>query len=163
MTKPDIVKQIKRDYPDKVISVGREQCILVQDIAQIVEDFLKSVELNPMEHWQPCVKAYFDWFKTKYKFEPDFKAENPRMFKQILAKLRKVADENKVAWTEKNAIGYVIKLMNAAYEDKWLKENFLLKNINSQYSKIRANERARKGNQKIGRLTTDRINEFLAE
>ncbi len=158
MTKPAIEKQIRRDYADKI---KEGDCILVSDVVQMVDDFLESRKLNVTEHWQPCVKVYFDWYKNKFGFEPDFKGANPKYLKEILGKLKKLAAENKLEWTEKVATVYIRKLMDAGYKDKWIKENFLLKNINDQYSKIRANERERKDDKKVGRITTSEITEYL--
>ena len=166
MTKSAIEKQLLKDYPDQIIMVGKERCILFADVVQIVDNFLESVRINATEYWQPCVKAYFDWYKGKFGFNPDFKGGNPKHLKDIIEKLKKLAEENKIAWTEKNATGYLKKLLDTAYEDKWLKDNFLLRNINEHYTKIRANARKQKGesgDKNIGRISTKKIDDFLAE
>ena len=170
MMKNEILKQIKKDYPEDLFQVGKEQYILLDTVGQIVSDFLENVKINATQFWQPCVNAYFKWYKTNYGFEPDFKGQNSRHFKQIMEKLKKTALENNLEWSEKVAVKYICQLMNAAYKDEWLKKNFLLRNINDQYSKIRANERERNKQQnqpgwveKIGRLSPDKIQEFLSE
>jgi hypothetical protein len=163
MTRPAIEKQIRKDYPDMIKSGAKLDWISVHDVSVIVSNFLESKRMNPTEHWKPVVDTFFKFYESKYGFAPDFTGENTKHLKEIMVKLKKLAIENNKEWTEKNATGYLTKLLSIAYADDWLKQNFLLKSINNQYSKLRANERAKKDNRsdKVGRLSADTAKEYF--
>ena len=161
MTPADIEKKLRATYPDLIKKMSDGECILVSDVVQIVA-LWDSIKKKPKtEHWTPLVDMYFVWYKEKFGFKPDFTGVSIKSLKLIIEKLQTIAKENNVEWSEKNARGYLKKILTEAYEDEWLKQNFLLENINKQFSKIRANARTKGGNETVGRIGKDDIARYI--
>lgn len=93
----------------------------------------KSVE----PHWQSLVTTFFDFYKTNFFGEkPTMDGASSFAMKQIVQSLRKRAEDSNKSWDENSANEKWKLFLQYAYADSWLKQNFLLKNINSQKDKI---------------------------
>jgi hypothetical protein len=82
------------------------------------------------------VEVYFNFYESLFNFKPTFQAIDGKMIKEIEAKIINICNQKSLVITEKLVVGSFTKVLDYASKDKWLKENFLLKNINSQFNKI---------------------------
>lgn len=82
------------------------------------------------------VEVYFNLYESLFNFKPTFQAIDGKMIKEIEAKIINVCTQKGLTITEKMIVSSFQKVLDYASKDKWLKENFLLKNINSQFNKI---------------------------
>lgn len=162
MKKDEILAYILKSHGDLIKkSQSKKDYIEISNVVTIIESILAKKKIKTL-YWDVLVKEYFDWYKAKYGFEPDFSGSSTKGLKDIVGKLEKLAKENGIEWTADIAVLYLKKLLNAAYDDKWLKDNFLLSNINRQFSKIRANARGERNDKKIGRISADKLKDFLS-
>lgn len=81
-------------------------------------------------------EVYFNFYESLFNFKPTFQAIDGKMIKEIEAKIINICNQKSLVITEKLVVGSFTKVLDYASKDKWLKENFLLKNINSQFNKI---------------------------
>ena len=158
------IAALRKRYEHLIQNIAGEEYVRLSDVDILIQGMLDG-KGKKAEHWAALCKAYSDWYKEQFGFTPDFRGAESTSMKQVVSKLKAIAEENKYIWTEEIAVMYLLKFLKLAYEDKWLKENFLMKNINQQFSKIRASGRAKKegGDNKIGRISTKDINKFLAD
>lgn len=82
------------------------------------------------------VEVYFNLYESLFNFKPTFQAIDGKMIKEIEAKIINICTQKGLNITEKMIVSSFQKVLDYASKDKWLKENFLLKNINSQFNKI---------------------------
>jgi hypothetical protein len=82
------------------------------------------------------VDVYFNFYESLFNFKPTFQAIDGKMIKEIEAKIIFLCNQRNMAITNKMITNSFEKVLDYASKDKWLKENFLLKNINSQFNKI---------------------------
>lgn len=82
------------------------------------------------------VEVYFNLYESLFNFKPTFQAIDGKMIKEIEAKIINICTQKGLTITEKMIVSSFQKVLDYASKDKWLKENFLLKNINSQFNKI---------------------------
>lgn len=99
----------------------------------------KESEGDGTPHWTALVKVWFDFNEAKLDFSPSFVGQDPRSLKNICEKLQKRSVQKGYEWSEQNAIGALTAFLTHAITDKWLKENFLLPNIDRQFDKIISN------------------------
>lgn len=89
------------------------------------------------KHWQQLVETFFSFYEKKFDGEkPSFDGSAPRDLKSIAEVLEKRAQAANVEWTEENAIIRLNLFLDAAYKVDWLRDNFLLFNLNRQKDKI---------------------------
>lgn len=89
------------------------------------------------KHWQQLVETFFNFYEKKFDGEkPSFDGSAPRDLKSIAEVLEKRAQAANVEWTEENAIIRLNLFLDAAYKVDWLRDNFLLFNLNRQKDKI---------------------------
>ena len=89
------------------------------------------------KHWQKLVETFFDFYEKKFDGEkPSFDGSAPRDLKSIAEVLEKRAQAANVEWTEENAITRLNLFLDAAHKVDWLRDNFLLFNLNRQKDKI---------------------------
>ncbi len=164
MTKAEIEKKIRTEYATQIQNHENIERIDLADVIGIIADIFGKQKPLKADYWKTLVDEFFVWHKSKYGFNPDFKGAVPKDLKQLIDRLKTVAKENKIEWTEKNAAGYLRKILNLAYQDVWLKKNFSIRNINLQYSRLRANEHSKKiGHSKQhGRINSSDIAEYLS-
>lgn len=89
------------------------------------------------EHWQSIVETFFSFYEKNFEGEkPSFDGSAPRDLKAIAEVLKKRAELSNVVWTEQTAIIRLSLFLEAAYKIDWLRDNFLLFNLNRQKDKI---------------------------
>lgn len=88
-------------------------------------------EKKPAElYWQDFIEAYFSYTKEKFKEPPTFDGSAPRDLKAIIQALRKRAEDQKVEWTKQVALNRFKMFLDMAYSEWWLREHWMLSNIN---------------------------------
>lgn len=94
-------------------------------------------EKKVTKHWQALVETFFDFYENKFGGEkPSFDGSAPRDLKSIAEVLEKRAFASNIEWTEENAIIRLNLFLDAAHKIDWLRDNFLLFNLNRQKDKI---------------------------
>lgn len=88
------------------------------------------VKKQPEPFWNDFVAAYFSYTKEKFKEPPTFDGSAPRDLKAIVQALRKRAEERNVEWTKETALFRFKTFLDYAYSEWWLREHWLLSNIN---------------------------------
>lgn len=96
----------------------------------------ESGSKNKQAFWQPIVKAYFDFYEKKFEEIPSFDGSSPRDLNSIIEALKKRATLACVIWTEDIAVSRVLSFLEFCYNDSWLRDNFMLQNLNRQKDKI---------------------------
>jgi len=92
--------------------------------------------------WSELVQIYFAFCREKFSETPSFDGSSPRDLKSIVKSLRERALKANVEWNLQVASTRLKNFLDFAYQDRWLKKNFLLSNINRQKDKIFFNIRA---------------------
>jgi predicted transcriptional regulator len=82
------------------------------------------------------VEVYFDFYQSMFNFKPTFQAVDGKMIKEIENKIIFLCKQRNLETKAETIKASFYKVLDYASKDKWLKENFLLKNINSQFNKI---------------------------
>lgn len=102
----------------------------------------KKEKAPPEPYWNDLVKVYFDFCREHFGEEPSFEGSAPRDMKMLIKTLHERATKSNIEWTLPVAQFRFNNFLMFAYQDKWLKDNFLLSNINRQKDKIFYNIRA---------------------
>ncbi len=87
-----------------------------------------------IEFWNPCVKVWFDFTKNKFNEKPTFDGASQAALREILKGLKDRLED--VVWTEIEATARLFRFLIMAYRDRWLREHWLLKNINQNKDQI---------------------------
>lgn len=98
---------------------------------------------EPEPHWDLLVKVWFDFGIEKFGVEPSFAGKDPKTFKTIVSRLKKRASDAKVDWNETTGPQRLRYFLDSAYAESWLKENFLLSNLEKQFDKFIQNQTER--------------------
>ena len=88
------------------------------------------------QFFNKLVSVYFVFFEKNFGIRPSFDGSSPRDLKCIIEAMKKRSEEKNVEWTEDIAVGMLNTFLKFAIKDSWLKENFLLQNLNRQKDKI---------------------------
>jgi hypothetical protein len=96
--------------------------------------FKPKEEAEP--YWSVLVDIWFEFNKKKFGTEPSFKGRDPKFFKTIIENLKKRAEKKKIEWTETEATARLCSFLEYAFADTWLKDHFLLKNLDEQFDAI---------------------------
>lgn len=91
------------------------------------------------KYWQALVEVWFDFNNTHFKIKPSFKGQDTKALKLLVENLERRAAENNHEWTEEYAKSVLNAFLTHSLKDKWLKENFLLPNLEKQFDKILKN------------------------
>ncbi len=137
MSKKIIERDLRKDYAKTFFKVNEEEAILVADVVQIIDDFMEKRNLQKPDHWKACVEKYYLFYQDKFGAKPDFTKQIPRLFKELIEKIKRSTEQKGDDWTEENAVRELGYILDAAFADKWLKGNFLMTNLNTQYQKLR--------------------------
>jgi hypothetical protein len=86
--------------------------------------------------WQELVSTYFQFCREKFHDVPTFTGSAPRDLKNIITTLRRRAEKKFDEWDMEHATIRLRLFLEYAYEDEWLRENWLLSNIYRQMDKI---------------------------
>lgn len=101
-----------------------------------------SKKLEDTLFWKKLVDQWFTFYKSKFIISPTFNAVQGKHFKSILTRFEKMAlekDKNEkidFEWTEDRAIRTLNKFLENAWQDKWLQDHFLLKNLEQNFDAI---------------------------
>lgn len=88
------------------------------------------------EHWKKLVDVWFNFYELKFEIQPTFNAQAGKNLKSLVLAIKKVSAAKNFEWTEINAVRALEHFLKKAYADKFLKANFLLKNLYSHFDKI---------------------------
>jgi hypothetical protein len=98
---------------------------------------------EPEPYWDLLVKVWFDFGIEKFGVKPSFEGKDPKIFKSIIGRLKKRALDAKVEWNETIGPQRLRYFLDSAFSEAWLKENFLLTNLEKQFDKVIQNQTAR--------------------
>jgi hypothetical protein len=98
----------------------------------------KDEEKEP--YWDKLVKVWFDFGKDKFGIAPSFERDDPKIFKRIIGRLKKRAEQQKVEWTEVTGPERLKYFLNSAFADEWISKNFLMSNLEKQFDKVIQNQ-----------------------
>jgi hypothetical protein len=116
-------------------------------------------ESETTEHWASIVELWMEFNEHKFKFKPTFEGKDANALKNIVSKLRHRATERGQIWDKETAIATILKFLTYCYQDDFIKSNFLLTTINSQFDKIIIN--ATNGTAKKPIINSDSIRQKL--
>jgi hypothetical protein len=94
----------------------------------------KEKKVTPF--FNEMVVVYFQFFEKKFDFKPSFDGSSPRDLKNILESMKSRSEEKGFEWTEELSGQMLNAFLEQCYQDVWLKDNFLLFNLNRQKDKI---------------------------
>ena len=95
-----------------------------------------NIKADKSAYYSIMTEVYFDFYQSMFNFKPTFSKVDGKMIKEIEAKIIDLSKQKNMEITENRVRASFYKILDFASKDKWLKENFLLKNINSQFNKI---------------------------
>ena len=149
-------------------TVAAEEPPLPQKVVSKKISSKKKKEEPPEPFWSALVAAWFDFNTQKYlekhpganpkEGQPSFHGQDPKIFKRIIGLLKKRASAQGVPWDEISSVVRINGFLTRAWENKWLRENFLLSNLEKQFDTIvllkkSENEIHRKSNETCNRIT----------
>lgn len=92
----------------------------------------KKEKKPPEPFWDEQIGIFFEFTKRNFHEPPSFDGSAPRDLKNILTALRKRAEDKGIEWTYEVATTRFRLFLEWAYKNQWLKEHWLLLNINRQ-------------------------------
>jgi hypothetical protein len=114
------------------------------------EKKLKKEKKLPEPFFKEIVTEWFSFCRAMFDEDPSFTGSAPRDLKNILQALRERAEKSDIEWTIDIARQRFIHFLNYAWKQKWLREHWLLSNINRQkdtiFFSIRAELRSQPAN-----------------
>jgi hypothetical protein len=88
-------------------------------------------------YWSHCVGVFFEFYKQNFLGEkPTFDGSAPRDLKNIVTAMKKRAEEKGVAWTKELAEKMLIKFLEVAISEPWIKDNFMPHILNRKKDSI---------------------------
>ena len=93
-------------------------------------------EKKEIQHWKKLVDTWFFYYKKNYLIEPTFNGVAAQNLKEIINRLEKMPRPNENEWSEEYSNRAFTKFLEKANTDIWLQNNFLLKNLCTQFDKI---------------------------
>lgn len=90
------------------------------------------------EFWNKLVAVWFDFYQKGpgNGAKPTFEGQAPASLKKIVERLKKRTEGRMLTWDEQTACDTLLRFFTYAYGQDWLKDNFLLQNLERQYDKI---------------------------
>lgn len=96
----------------------------------------KKKEKHIEPFWNDLVSCYFQFCREKFNDVPTFDGSQPRDLKNIIAALRKRCEDKGNEWAHDTATTRFRSFLEYAYLDSWLRDNWILPNINRHKDKI---------------------------
>ncbi len=96
----------------------------------------KKQKQPPEPYWNEQVGIFFEFTRNKFHDTPSFDTGQPRNLKNILTALRKRAEDKGIEWSYEVATTRFRHFLEVCFQDNWLRENWLLQNIDRQKDKI---------------------------
>jgi len=93
-------------------------------------------ESIPEPFFKQLVEVYFSFCEKKFKCRPSFDGSSPRDFKNIIIALRKKNEASNLDWTLDISEKSLLEFLEECFLDNWIRNNFLLRNLNNQKDKI---------------------------
>lgn len=91
---------------------------------------------EPQPYWQDMISLFFEFTKARYQDVPTFDRSAPRDLKEILVALRTRCEKAGHEWTYAAATTRFRMFLEECYADNWLRNNWILRNLNSQKDRI---------------------------
>lgn len=104
---------------------------------------------TPQPHWDKLVTVWFKFCCDNLCDAPVFDGSAPRDLLNIVKALQHRAITSGEEWSETVATSRLHMFLTFAFQDSWLKKNWLLSNLNRQKEKIFFNLR-----KKVNELST---------
>lgn len=106
----------------------------------------KKEKAPPEKFWQKLVDTYFIFFKTHFRDEDGFQLSpdwspvkrgmESKALKEIIIKLRNLAEEKNIEWEELYAVEQLNKFFQKAYSDTFYRKGFLCCVMNKYKNQI---------------------------
>jgi len=94
----------------------------------------ETKEINTFKNLQT---NFFDFFKSKYNQSYQFNGQDGKQLKNLIARLKNaIKNKKNEEPTEEDMQNGFKHLLNIAFNDKWLNQNFSISNINSKFNDI---------------------------
>lgn len=97
---------------------------------------VKKAKQPPELYWNDFVSIFFSFTKEKFNETPSFDGSQPRDLKNIIIELRKRCEKGKHEWTYEAATTRFRHFLEYCFLDRWLSNNWILRNLNSQKDRI---------------------------
>lgn len=107
---------------------------VVDKPAKPVSKSKKKLDAEPF--WKELVTVYFSFCWDMFNEKPSFDGSSPSDMHRIIECLKKRAAERNVEWTEETAKLRWREFLGRAFQDDWLKQNWLLSNLNRHKDKV---------------------------
>jgi hypothetical protein len=120
---PNIIKETKPKPKPKV-----------SDTIVSGAEVKKSNEVT--EYWQLLVDTWFRFYKQKKGEDPTFSGPSQKSLKAIVKNLKTRSTGKGRVWNEQSAPETLQMFLEYAYGLNWIKDNFLLTNLERQFDKI---------------------------
>lgn len=109
-------------------------------------------EKEPTKFWKSFVDIWFRRYDEVTGAKPTFNGAAAKNLKSIIQRLEKLYfDKNSHEWEEVKALITFNKFLDNALKDDWLKSNFLLTNLSTQFDKIVNQPKDGKSNNNFGK------------
>lgn len=95
----------------------------------------KSIR-KPELYWDDIVQCWFAFCREKKNESPSFDGSAPRDLRLIIIALRNRAISVGLEWTRAVALFRLRSFLEYAYQDQWLRDHWILFNINRQKDRI---------------------------
>lgn len=103
--------------------------------------------------WKNFVDVWNEWYKTKFNDSYNYMKKDFAHLKKLYLFLEKRASDKKFEFTEENLLAAFKFFLNKAWEkDDWLKNNFSIPNLLSQFNQIANGTNQKNGKQQPGSL-----------
>ena len=103
--------------------------------------------------WKNFVDVWNEWYKTKFNDSYNYMKKDFAHLKKLYLFLEKRASDKKFEFTEENLLAAFKFFLNKAWEkDDWLKNNFSIPNLLSQFNQIANGTNQKNGKQQPGDL-----------
>ncbi len=96
----------------------------------------KKAPAEPEPYWSYYVQIWFKFCRDRFGTAPLFTGSAPRDLKGIIKALKDRAAKRNQSWTYDVATHAFYAFLSFAFTDNWLRNNWLLSNLNRQKEKI---------------------------
>ncbi len=101
-----------------------------------LQEWLKKTK--PLNFFAPLRDRWFSVYQTEFGTAPTFTGADGANLKQLISKIKSKTIAAEIEWNEENALAGFEAILQTALKDKWLKDHFDLKIINSKFNEIYA-------------------------
>lgn len=94
------------------------------------------VKVDTTAYWSKLVETWHAFYFEKFGLEPTFNPVSASNYKKIIARIEKVATQVGQNWSEEYAISCLRNFFSKAYNDPWIRDNFLLPILYQKFDSI---------------------------